>query len=62
MEDIGERRGSLMTFVRYVAALAVMVPVLVLAWTLGCLVRLVGALSGVVARWAESFTGLDGAG
>ena len=51
-----------MTFVRCVAALAVMVWVLVLARTLGWLIQLVGALSGVVTRWAESFTGLDGAG
>ena len=51
-----------MTFVRYAAALALLVPVLALAWVLGCVLHLMGALSRVVARWGAGSARLDGAG
>ena len=51
-----------MTFVRCAAAMVVLVPVLALAWMLGCVLHLMGALSRVVARWAAGSARLDGAG
>ena len=51
-----------MTFVRCAAALAVLVPVLALAWVLGCVLDLMGALSRVVTRWAAGSARLDSAG
>lgn len=49
-------------FVRCVAAWAVLVPVLALLWTLGCVIQLLAALSRVVTRWGAGEARLDGAG
>lgn len=49
-------------FVRCVAALAVLVPVLALAWVLGRVLQLSGALARVVTRWGAGERRLDGAG
>ena len=49
-------------FVRCVAAWAVLVPVLALVWTLGCVLQLSGALARVVTRWGAGPGRLDGAG
>ena len=51
-----------MSYARYVAALAVLVPVLALLWTLGCVIQLLGALSRVVTRWGAGSARLEGAG
>ena len=51
-----------MTFVRCVAARAVLVPVPPLLWTLGCVIPLPAALSRVVTRWGAGCARLDGAG
>ena len=51
-----------MRHARYVAALAVLVPMLALLWTLGCLIQLLGALSHMVTRWGAGAARLDGAG
>jgi hypothetical protein len=41
-----------MTLVRGVAVLTVLVPVLALAWVLGCVLQLSAAVSHVLTRWA----------
>ena len=47
----GARKGrSVMRFVRCVVALAVLVPLLALAWVSACVIRLVGAVSRALAR------------
>ncbi len=51
-----------MTFVRCAAAMVVLVPMVALAWVLGCVLQLMGALSRVVTRWAEGSGRVDGAG
>ena len=51
-----------MAFVRCVAAWAVLVPVLALLWTLGCVIQGLAALSRVVTRWGGSSARLGGAG
>ena len=51
-----------MSYVRFAAAVAVLVPVLALAWVLGCVVQLLGALSCAVMRWGAGVARLDSAG
>ena len=43
-----------MTFVRCAAAMVVLVPVLAVAWVLGCVLQLMGARARVVMRWARA--------
>ena len=50
-----------MTILRHVAALAVVVPVLVVMWVLHWAIQVMGAVCGVVRRWAEGMVGGDGA-
>ena len=50
-----------MSYARYLAALAVLVPVLALLWTLGRVIQLLGALSGLVTRWGAGPARLEGA-
>lgn len=50
-----------MSCARYVAALAVLVPVFALLWTLGRVIQLLGALSRLVARWGAGRARLEGA-
>ena len=51
-----------MSYARYVAALAVLVPVLAPLWTLGCVIQLLSAVSRVVTWWGAGSARLDGAG
>ena len=51
-----------MRYARCVAALTLLVPVWGLLWTLGCVIRFLGALSRVVTRWGAGSARLDGAG
>ena len=51
-----------MRHARYVTALAVLVPVMVVLWTLGCVIQLLGALSRVVTRWGAGSARQEGAG
>ncbi len=50
-----------MSYARYVAALAVLVPVLALLWTPGCVIQSLSALSRVVTRWGVGPARLEGA-
>ena len=50
-----------MTLVRCVAALALLVPVLAVAWVLGCVLHLMASLSDVLGRWATGAARVDGA-
>ena len=50
-----------MSYMRFAAALAVLVPVLALLWTLGSVIQLLAALSRVVTRWGAGRARLEGA-
>lgn len=41
-----------MMYVRSVAALTVLVPVLAVMWVLGCVLQLSGSVSRMLTRWA----------
>ena len=51
-----------MTFVRCVAARAVLFPVPAPLWTLGCVIQVLAVLSRVVTRWGAGCARLGGAG
>ena len=50
-----------MSCVRYVAALAVLVPVLALVWVLGCVIEVLDRLGRAVTRWSTGSDRLEGA-
>jgi len=48
-----------MSFVRYVAALAVLVPVFAVVWLLGCVIEVLDGLGRAVTRWGAGSDRLE---